>query len=176
MEIFIIMTFYCLLGLGLPFYIFFKILKRNEEKENIIIEEKQKNLYKNKNIMTKCEKDFYIKIKELEPKYKIIPQVNLATIIQKVRNNKYINELFRNIDFAIFSNDFEKLLLLIELNDSTHNEYKRRNRDLKVKNICNECNIKLLTFYTKYPNQKDYVINRILNEIEPKEIIESEIK
>ena len=33
--------------------------------------------------MTNTEKNFYQKLKVLEPKYKIIPQVNLGTIIEK---------------------------------------------------------------------------------------------
>lgn len=34
-----------------------------------------------------------------------------------------------------------------------------------VKEICNSANIKLITFYTKYPNEKEYVLNRIISEI-----------
>lgn len=120
--------------------------------------------YYQKNFMTGCELNFYDKIKELEVDYKIVPQINLATIIQK-RNKGYINELFKNIDFAIFTNDYKQLLLLIELNDKSHNKRNRKNRDLKVKNICNDVNIKLITFYTQYPNAKEYVINRIKSEI-----------
>ncbi len=59
----------------------------------------------------------------------------------------------------------KNILLLIELNDSSHNKNVRKDRDLKVKKICNDANIKLITFYTKYPNEKDYVINRIKQEI-----------
>ena len=42
---------------------------------------------------------------------------------------------------------------------------KRKNRDAKIKKICNAAGIPLLFFYTKYPNEKDYVINRIRNVI-----------
>lgn len=41
----------------------------------------------------------------------------------------------------------------------------RIKRDIKVKNICNSANIKLITFYTNYPNNKDYVIKRIKQEL-----------
>lgn len=114
--------------------------------------------------MTPSELDFYNKIKILEKNYKIIPQVNLASIIN-ITNSKYITELFRNIDFAIFDNEYNELLLLIELNDYTHNKINRRDRDLKVKKICNDAGIKLITFHTKYPNEREYVINRIKKEI-----------
>lgn len=122
-------------------------------------------IYEKKEFMTQYELGFYNKIIDLESKYKIVPQINLATIIKKT-NKGYINELFKNIDFAIFSNDYKKILLLIEINDNTHNQNKRKDRDLKVKKICNDAKIKLITFYTKYPNEKNYVIKRIEEEIE----------
>ena len=93
-------------------------------------------------------------------------QVNLGTIIEKISSEKFENELFRNIDYGIFTNDFSKVLLLIELNDQTHNHPQRKKRDIKVKEICNKANIPIMTFYTNYPNNQEYVINRILNKIE----------
>lgn len=136
----------------------------NAQDESNKQETKQENLYKAKNLMTKNELVFYNKLKELEYEYKIVPQLNLGTVIQKTTKG-YRNELFKNIDFAIFSNDFSKLLLLVELNDSTHKQSKRRKRDKRVKEICSKANIKLITFYTTYPNEKEYVVNRIKQEI-----------
>lgn len=83
--------------------------------------------------MTNVEYDFYNKLKELEPKYKVIPQINLAAIINKENNNYYYTDLFRNIDFAIFDSDMKNVLLLIELNDAPHNQKKRKSRDYKIK-------------------------------------------
>ena len=128
-------------------------------------ERKLETIYKKKRIMTNCERSFYNKIKCLELEYIVIPQVNLASIISKENNNRYYNDLFRNIDFAIFDADLQNVLLLIELNDETHNLKKRKRRDIKIKKICNAAGIPLLFFYTKYPNEKDYVINRIKNVI-----------
>ena len=139
---------------------FFGIIKEEEE----IL--KEKTIYKKKNIMTDYEYKFYLILKELEKyNYKVIPQVNLATIVEKVNNKKYYTELFRNIDFAIFTKDYKKLLLLIEINDETHNQRKRKDRDLKVKKICNDIGVSIMTFYTKYPNEKKYVLNRIEKEL-----------
>lgn len=133
--------------------------------KNITEEKKEKiKIYAKKEFMTKYELDFYKKIKELDNEYNIIPQINLATIVKKI-NKGYINELFKNIDFAIFDKEFNNVLLLIELNDNTHNKLNRKDRDLKVKKICNDANINLITFYTKYPNEKDYVLNRIKEEL-----------
>lgn len=123
--------------------------------------------YYKKNLMTKSEKEFYNKIKTLEQEIpvKIIPQVNLAAIIDKKGNSKYRNELFRNIDFGIFDQDLNDILLLVELNDSTHFLKKRKKRDESVKRICVKSNIKLITFYTNKPNEIHYVCERIKNEI-----------
>lgn len=138
-----------------------------KEEEEIL---KEKTIYKKKNIMTDYEYKFYLILKELEKyNYKVIPQVNLATIIEKVNNKNHYTELFRNIDFVIFNEDLTEdltdVLLLIEVNDVTHNTKKRKSRDIKVKSICNNAGLNLITFYTKYANEKSYVLNRVLTSI-----------
>lgn len=126
---------------------------------------KEETIYVLKPLMTTYEYKFYQILKSLEDEYIIVPQLNLASIVKKMNNNKYYNELFRNIDFAIFTKDYKKLLLLIEINDETHNQHKRKDRDLKVKKICNDIGVSLMTFYTKYPNEKNYVLKRIEKEL-----------
>lgn len=128
---------------------------------------KEPTVYVPKRFLTNFEYDFLNKMLDLENELhvNIVPQVNLATVIDKIDNSRYHNELFRNIDFGIFNSDYSKLLLLIELNDSSHNDYNRRKRDIKVKEICQKANIKLITFYSKYPNEKGYVKQRIIKEI-----------
>ena len=54
---------------------------------------------------------------------------------------------------------------MIELNDESHNNYHRKKRDIKVRDICNKAGIKLITFYTKYSNEKEYVKSRIIKEL-----------
>lgn len=123
--------------------------------------------YIKKKLMTQSEKNFYNKIKSLEHELpiKIIPQVNLAAIIDKTGKAKYRNELFRNIDFGIFDVELENILLLIELNDLTHRYKSRIKRDQTVKKICNNAQIKLITFYTNKPNEPEYLHNKIKQEL-----------
>ena len=123
--------------------------------------------YQRKSFMTETEKEFFYKIIKLEEKYnvKVVPQVNLATVITNINKHKFQNELFRNIDFGIFDSEYNKLLLLIELNDKTHLTKKRRYRDNKVKRICYDAGIKIISFYTYKENNEDYVNNRIYNYI-----------
>lgn len=145
-------------------YIVYKVIISFKKKK---IETNNKEcLYIKKSFMTDNEKRFYSKLKNIETLgYKVIPQVNLASIITKQSDSRYNTELFRNIDFGIFDNEYN-LLLLIELNDSSHKQATRHERDLKVKRICESAKIKLIFFYTSYPNEEDYIINRILKTLE----------
>ena len=113
-------------------------------------------------LMTRMEKDFYTAIKAALPEgYILQPQVNLATIINKISDEKFQNELYRNIDFCIFDSDF-KPLVLIEINDQTHNtERSRMARDYKVKDICASANIPLVIFWTQYGINTEYIKKRI---------------
>lgn len=136
----------------------------NIKNEQETLENVSNEVYCTKAFLTKNEFDFYLKLKKIEELgYIIVPQVNLASIIDK-HSSKYRTELFRNIDFGIFDTHFN-LKLLIELNDSSHNQINRKDRDLKVKKILNDCKIRLLYFYTKYPNEEDYVIHRVYEAI-----------
>ncbi len=127
----------------------------------------QQTTYQQKeSLVTEYEKYFYTILEEnFGDIYKIQTQVNLASIIKKVDNSKYQNELFRNLDFGIFEKFSLKPLLMIEINDSTHKNVNRYQRDLNVRKILEESNIKLITFYSGYENKKDYVVNRIKNEL-----------
>ena len=162
--------FGCLIFIGILLYIRYRITQKEKIRNNLDYpslsssDVKAGIVYKYKKIMSDYEIIFLNKFKELNDKYIIIPQVNLATIIEK-QGGKYHSELFRNIDFGIFDKDYN-LLLLIELNDKTHTSIKRKDRDLKVKKILADSQIPLLVFYTYYPNEKGYVLNRITKALE----------
>ncbi|MCL2280481.1 DUF2726 domain-containing protein [Candidatus Saccharibacteria bacterium] len=117
--------------------------------------------YSSKKLLSVSEKRFLDLLTPLT-KYGliIVPQVNLASVIQKNGNARYQNELFRNVDFGIFDKDFN-VRLLIELNDATHGQKKRQYRDIKVRQITKNAGIPLITFYTNKPNKQEYVLHRI---------------
>ncbi len=117
--------------------------------------------YAAKPLLTQTELRFFKALKQATPaNYIIYPQINLATIIQRVDNHKYQNELYRNIDFVIFDSDYNPTLL-IEINDRTHNEKERRNRDHKVKDICRQANLPIIAFWTDYGIKQDYIEKKI---------------
>lgn len=119
-------------------------------------------IYEAKNsIMTECEKAYFKAIQEcVVPNYTVQPQINLASIIDKTAHSRYRNELFRNIDFGIFDANYS-LVLLIEINDQTHMKKDRIERDSKVKAICAEAGIPLVTFWTQYGVNKQYIYQRL---------------
>ena len=113
-------------------------------------------------IMSETEKEYYYIIKEiLEDKFILQPQVNLASVIYKAKNAKYRTELFRNIDFGVFNESYEPLLL-IEINDRSHEQKQRIERDEKVRWICNEAGIPLVEFWTKDGVDKARIRKEIL--------------
>lgn len=127
----------------------------------------EKTTYTSKtSLMTECEKGFFDAIKKIaSPKYIVQPQINLASIINKESHSKYQNELFRNIDFGILDQNY-KLLVLIEINDATHTERNRRERDQKVQTICKEAGIPLITFWTKYGVNESYIKQQLAKYLE----------
>ena len=112
-------------------------------------------------LMTKSEITYYNAIvKALPNGYHLQPQVNLASVINRTDNSKFHNELFRNVDFLILTSNF-KPIAFIEINDSTHNDSTRIKRDIKVKEICEEAGISIITFWTKYGINQDYIDKKI---------------
>lgn len=103
------------------------------------------NRYKAKKcLLTKPEMTAYAMLKNmLEPKYRVYPQMALLSIVDKLNNTSYRNELFRIVDFVVFDNSL-KPLLAIELNDASHNRKDRQERDEKVKSILSKAGIKIV--------------------------------
>ena len=164
------MLLFILIIVILMIVVFFAIISRfgNSTSNNTVVNEDISTVnYVPKRFLSNNEYNFLTKFIDLENELHvhIVPQVNLASVITKISDSRFNTELFRNIDFGIFNADYSKLLLLIELNDESHNTYHRKKRDIKVHDICNKAGIKLITFYTKYSNEKEYVKSRIIKEI-----------
>lgn len=157
---------------------FFEIIKRvaeqNRRNEEIDREEKRRNVnqtlqqqmphsktYEKKKLMTATEIKFFHAIKDSTPKgYVVLPQINLATIINRSDDHKYQNELFRNIDFVVFDLETNPIVL-IEINDNSHKEKDRWIRDKKVESICREADLPIITLWTDYGINSEYIKKRI---------------
>ncbi len=126
-----------------------------------------------KTLISKSEQGFYSVIKSAVPEeYCVFPQINLASFIERTDDARFHNELFRNIDFLITDSAYMPKFI-IEINDQTHLTNERKERDEKVKKICEEAGIPILNLWTSYGVNPDYIsgrINEILNNLPVKRI------
>lgn len=136
----------------------------NEQIERLQQEKKhveQKKNYSKKKLLTATEIEYYKAIKNNTPHgYVVLPQINLATIINRTDEHKYQNELYRNIDFVIFDL-YLNPVVLIEINDYSHKDKSRWMRDQKVKHICEEANLPIITLWVDFGIHQDYIKKRI---------------
>ena len=108
---------------------------------------KQPKYRKKAALLTKCEIEYRNALKNvLGDEYLLYPQINLASVITKIGEGGR-TELFRNADFGVFSKEFEPLVL-IEINDASHERKDRIERDKKVNKICRKAGLPLVTFKT----------------------------
>ena len=147
----------------------------NDEDDELEYEEENEVSYSiRETLITQSEKDFYVGISRAVDltKYVILPQINLATIIKKEVKGKdkfRQNELYRNIDFVVFERENLRPCLCIEINDSSHNAPKRKYRDMRVKDICEQAKLPLIRFWTSYGVNQPYInktITSALSEFE----------
>lgn len=119
-----------------------------------------------KTLVTANEQQFFRALRELVPEgYQVFPQINLAAFIERTDNPAFRNELFRNVDFLITDGAFAPKIA-VEINDPTHREYERRKRDEKVAAICAEAGVPLITLWTNYGVNRDYIQDRITQALE----------
>ena len=92
--------------------------------------------------------------------YRLFPQVNLAAFVKRTDGFRFQNELYRNVDFLITDAQYVPKMA-VEINDQTHLNPDRRERDEKVQNILEEAGIPLLKLWTSYGVKPDYIRGRI---------------
>ena len=121
-----------------------------------------KFLYEVKNrLISKSEESFYNVIKANIPEgYIVFPQINLATFIDRKDDARFHNELFRNVDFLVTNAEYVPKFI-VEINDMTHYNDERKNRDEKVQKICQEAGIPILKLWTSYGANPEYIKKRI---------------
>ena len=113
-----------------------------------------------KHLISKNERAFYNAIQACVPDgYAVFPQINLAAFIEK-RDSIYRNELFRIVDFLIVDAEYRPKLI-IEINDHSHLDRDRKERDIKVQKICEEAGMPILKLWTDYGVNSEYIQNKI---------------
>ena len=140
-------------------------IKKNESKNPYdYYTLKNSGTYISKKSMTENEKEYWKQLQRLfGNEYIITPQVPLSSIVTKSNNMKYANELYRTIDFGLFTKTDYQLKALIEINDRTHYRSDRVERDKKVQEILREAGLgdKLVTLWTTERHDDAYVMIKI---------------
>ena len=93
--------------------------------------------------------------------YMVLPQMALIGVIDKTDGGGYRSELFRVADYAIVSARDYAPLLIIELNDSSHNREDRKLRDAKVEAICADAGLPLISFTMAEAANERFVRNEL---------------
>jgi very-short-patch-repair endonuclease len=120
--------------------------------------------------LTKAEIDFFrVLEKALENKHYIFPQVRLSDLLfvkaKKEDYYKYRNKIDRkSVDFVLAEKESLRPLLAIELDDSSHDSRKRKDRDNFVEKALEDTKLPLLRFKV----QRFYDTNVIFEEIKNK--------
>ncbi|MCL2061308.1 MAG: DUF2726 domain-containing protein [Firmicutes bacterium] len=112
-----------------------------------------------KTVLTKPEIAFYTLLRDiLHPQhFDIFPETALVSVIDKVTQAGYRNELFRIADFCIVDALTTEPLLLIEINDASHARPDRVERDRKVKEICGRADLPIVMFSYEEARSAEFV-------------------
>jgi very-short-patch-repair endonuclease len=147
MEILLLLIFFALL---------FNILRRKNpaSSNSDEISHSVKFHYKRKSfLMTKPENDFFdVLCRVVTDEYYVFPQIHLSSILDHKDNShghqnweyafRYISQ--KSVDFIVCDKEYRRTMLAVELDDSTHNSEKRRQRDANVEHMLKEAGVPLL--------------------------------
>ena len=114
-----------------------------------------------KYLISQSEQAYYDAIVAAMPsEYHVFPQVNLASFVVKNNDSPFHNELFRNVDFLVTNEKYQPQFV-IEINDQTHLNQDRKERDDKVQKICEEAGFPVVKFWTSYGVNTEYIRKKI---------------
>lgn len=107
--------------------------------------------YQKKFLMTKAEQLFFQALTKAIPEDVIvIPQVSLSSIIN-TKDRSFRNKIDRkSVDFVLFKNHYFNPLLIVELDDKTHERQDRMERDLFVDQALLKAGLPILHIKTSY--------------------------
>lgn len=140
----------------------------DEKQKNSVLQGKTNPYELKKYYQTPNEKHFFENLKRLSSLQglHIFPQVHLSTfmgvkdsVYDMTEKFNYINKLY--VDFAIFNDNFDRPLLIIELNDKTHTYKSRMGRDEFVKNALKSVHVPILTVTMREINDTEWLERNI---------------
>lgn len=134
----------------------------NEQKCENSIDDYKKKYEKSEYLLTKNELKFYRILKQITNKlgYSLFCQVALYEIVKNKELKDFNKIKSKSIDFVITQENC-KILLCIELDDPTHEQRKRIERDNFINQLFKDLDIKLL----RIPIQNFYNMEELENKI-----------
>lgn len=149
----------------------YKYAKRKKQsKDNVEEVDKYGYQYTAKQyIMTRAETDLFRKLyNSVNEKYFIFPQIHLSTILNHKINGQNWRGAFshingKSVDYVLCDKNTLGLICAVELDDYTHNNVDRVERDHEVEKILKNAGIPLVRLYD-FNNRSDEDIRNIIAE------------
>lgn len=136
-------------------------LKKSPERQGFTFQ-----IYKEKQfLLTPTELDFFNVLKKSvvnnETVFAKVRQADIVEVVQKSKNSgfwKAFNRISqRHVDFVLCDSKTSQPLIIIELNDKSHQKQDRMKRDMELRETINDTNIKLV----EIPASSSYAVNEI---------------
>lgn len=163
MGLLFVILFFIILFVVIKGKITTKAPKPNKEQYNNY----EKLPYKKKKyLLSKAENNFYrVLEKAVDEDLYICPKVRLADIIYvsvKEDRQKYFNKIqSKHIDFLLCNKKYLVPVLVIELDDSSHNKKSRINRDEFVNKTLENAGLPILRVRASYSYSPSYIKEKI---------------
>lgn len=135
---------------------------------------------KKEHLMTKAELEFFHVLElVIKNQYYIVPQLPISKIVLTVARGKdyytYSNKIDRKtVDFVLFDKRSFSPVMVIELDDNSHNNENRKTRDTFVDNIMKNIDLKIIHIKTAYTYNPEELSNIIFGSEDNKNIKQGE--
>ena len=114
--------------------------------------------YRRKYLLTRHELEFYKELKKVADKLNlsILTKIRMADLVEAINNDYrgFAKIKAKHVDFALCNPENMYVLLLIELDDNSHQRQDRIERDMFVEQVYTETGYKLLRVTSTYNLEK----------------------
>ena len=130
------------------------------------IKQKKALHYKKKQyLLTQAERKFFEVLEQaVGDKYYIFPQIHLASLLYVEKRDrewqKYFNKIIKkSVDFVLCDKQYLSPVIAIELNDSSHLQERRKERDVFVQEAMESAGLKLVVVRAQWEYDVEEVRN-----------------
>lgn len=142
---------------------------KNKRKNSAELKQIENPLLK-KYLMTKSERIVFDKIKNnLSNKYVIFPQICMRSILSNKFMDRKNKSKWAIVDYLICTYPYYEPVLIIELDDPTHNKHDRRLRDIQLNNLLKRIDLPIwrlrnIEDYSRFDTDISVQIDEMLKE------------